>query len=106
MNLSKDGSNANKSQAELLYEAQQRKRFRFRRNVILSWFGLLLFLVFLFSGTEIQSANGVTSISSWSFQTVKENNREVRKKIEETLVSIPIGLSNQGLDITTITVDR
>ena len=38
------------SQAELLYEAQQRKSRQFRRNVGLSWGVLLLILLYLFSG--------------------------------------------------------
>ena len=51
MNLfSKKDSDAPKSQAELLFEAQQRKERLFRTNVIITWGLLLLFLVFLFSG--------------------------------------------------------
>jgi len=37
------------SQAELLYEAQQRQTRNFRTNVGLSWGILLLILVYLFS---------------------------------------------------------
>ena len=44
------------SQAELLYEAQQRKVRQFRTNVIISWVALLGFLIFLFNGPiEIDS---------------------------------------------------
>ena len=44
------------SQAELLYEAQQRKVRQFRTNVVLSWVALLGFLIFLFNGPiEIDS---------------------------------------------------
>jgi polar amino acid transport system permease protein len=44
------------SQAELLYEAQQRKVRQFRTNVVISWVALLGFLVFLFNGPiEIDS---------------------------------------------------
>ncbi len=51
MNLfSKKDSDAPKSQAELLFEAQQRKERLFRTNVAITWGLLLLFLVFLFSG--------------------------------------------------------
>ncbi len=39
-----------KSQAELLYQAQLRKQRHFRANVAVTWFLLLLFLVYLFSG--------------------------------------------------------
>jgi polar amino acid transport system permease protein len=38
------------SQAELLFEAQQRKVRQFRTNVIISWIVLLGFLIFLFNG--------------------------------------------------------
>jgi polar amino acid transport system permease protein len=48
--LSKKISDAPKSQADLLYEAQQRKDLRFKANVALSWIVLLLILIFLFSG--------------------------------------------------------
>lgn len=41
------------SQAELLYESQQRKSRRFRTNVALSWGILLLILIYLFSGQNI-----------------------------------------------------
>jgi polar amino acid transport system permease protein len=40
------------SQADLLYEAQQRRDRRFRTNVSLSWGIMLLILVYLFSGQE------------------------------------------------------
>jgi len=105
VNLFKKGTNESKSQAELLYEAQQRKQNQFRRNVILSWASLLVFLLFLFSGLEIKSSNGVTNISSWNFHIVIENDREVRTKVEETLLSLPYGLPKDGLDIKTIIVD-
>ncbi|HMU93283.1 MAG TPA: hypothetical protein PKE43_09760, partial [Anaerolineales bacterium] len=51
MNLfAKAESGAPKTQAELLFEAQQRKERHFRANVALTWGVLLLLLVFLFSG--------------------------------------------------------
>lgn len=42
-----------KSQAELLYEAQQRKVRRFQANVALSWIFLLVILYVLFSGDSL-----------------------------------------------------
>jgi polar amino acid transport system permease protein len=42
-----------KSQAELLYEVQQRKVLHFRANVAASWVFMLLFLVVLFSGDNL-----------------------------------------------------
>lgn len=46
-------SGAPKTQADLLYDAQQRKAFRFRLNVRISWLLFLLFIIFLFSGQTI-----------------------------------------------------
>ena len=40
------------TQAELLYQAQVRKERRFRTNVAISWVFLLLFILFVFSGTN------------------------------------------------------
>ncbi len=46
-------ANESKSQAELLYEAQQRKERLFRTNVGASWLFLLFFLFILFSGDSL-----------------------------------------------------
>ncbi|MBI5946086.1 MAG: amino acid ABC transporter permease [Chloroflexi bacterium] len=105
MNLFKKGTDEQKSQADLLFEAQQRKQNLFRTQVALSWVFLLLFLLFLFSGLEIKSGEGVTSLSAWSFHIITQNNRQVREKIEKPLASFPFGLPNEGLDLKTIVVD-
>lgn len=47
------GQKPQKSQAELLYEAQLRKERTFKTHVGISWFVLLFILVFLFSGQEL-----------------------------------------------------
>ncbi|HLO33887.1 MAG TPA: amino acid ABC transporter permease [Anaerolineales bacterium] len=52
------------SQAELLYQAQQRKDRQFRVNVALSWILLLLFLLFLFSGQSF-------SLGPFTFSTIQ-----------------------------------
>jgi polar amino acid transport system permease protein len=106
MNLFNKATGENKSQAELLYQIQQKKKSIFRRNVILSWVGLLLFLIFLFSGIELRSANKVTSISAWHFETVTENDVKIRKRVERVLASLPIGLPNDGISLKTIAVDN
>ena len=106
MNLFNKETGENKSQAELLYQIQQKKKFIFRRNVILSWAGLLLFLIFLFSGIELRSANRVTSISAWHFEIVTENDIKVRKKVERVLASLPVGIPNDGISLKTIAVDN
>jgi polar amino acid transport system permease protein len=48
--ITQKDSGIQKSQAELLYEAQLRTKRNFRVSVAVTWFILLLFLVFLFSG--------------------------------------------------------
>lgn len=105
MNTSKKEPGAQKSQADLLFEAQQRKQNRFRANVILSWIGLLLFLIFLFSGVELKSSEGVTKFSTWKFETLIENGQKIRKKVETPISVLPAGLPGSGLDFKTIVVD-
>jgi polar amino acid transport system permease protein len=54
MNLSaKKETNTSKSQADLIFEAQQRKKLQFKANVAISWMVLILILIFLFSGQDI-----------------------------------------------------
>jgi hypothetical protein len=105
VSLPSQESGVKKSQADLLFEAQQRKQNRFRLNVILSWISLLVFLVFLFSGVEIKSSSGKTEISYWRFRTVTENNRDIRKKIQNPISSLAVGIPGKGMDLKTIIVD-
>jgi len=105
MNLFKKGTDEQKSQADLLFEAQQRKQNQFRAQVGLSWILLLLFLLFLFSGIEIKSENGKTGLSIWSFHLTTQNGREVREKVEKSILSMPFGFPNKGLALKTIVVD-
>lgn len=70
------------SQAELLYEAQQRKSRQFRTNVGLSWGLLLLVLVYLFSG---QSFLGIRTISL-DFEFIRNNMVFVAGGIWQTLL--------------------
>src|ERR1051325_10691827 len=53
MNISANQpTNAPKSQAELLYEANQRKARQFQLNVALSWVTMLAIIIFIFSGSN------------------------------------------------------
>ncbi len=55
-----------KSQAELIFETQQRKERQFRSNVGLSWGILLIILVFLFTGEKLNL--GIKTIHlDWDF---------------------------------------
>ncbi|MFT3895869.1 MAG: amino acid ABC transporter permease [Anaerolineales bacterium] len=105
MNSSTKDPSAQKSQADLLFEAQQKKQNQFRIKVIISWIGLLLFLIFLFSGVELKSSNGETKFSVWRFRTVTENDKQIRKKVETASLALPAGLPGSGLDLKTIIVD-
>lgn len=69
------------SQAELLYETQQRQARNFRRNVGLSWGILLLILLYLFSG---QSFLGFRTIRL-DFEFIRENIGFIAEGIPQTL---------------------
>ena len=58
-----------KSQADLIFEAQTRKERRFRNNVGLSWFVLLLFIAYLFSGSSLM---GIKTIHL-DFEFIRNN---------------------------------
>ncbi len=66
---------APKSQAELLYELQKRKEMHFKTNVALSWFMLVLILIFLFSGQSLQ-------IGSFTFNTIKVDTEFMLNEID------------------------
>lgn len=70
------------SQAELLYEAQQRKSRQFRTNVGLSWGLLLLLLLYLFSG---QSFLGIKTIRL-DFEFIRNNMVFIAGGIWQTLL--------------------
>lgn len=70
------------SQAELLYEAQQRKSRQFRTNVGLSWGFLLLLLLYLFSG---QNFLGIRTIRL-DFEFIQNNMLFIAGGIWQTLL--------------------
>jgi polar amino acid transport system permease protein len=70
------------SQAELLYEAQQRQARNFRRNVSLSWGIMLLILLYLFSG---QSFLGIRTIRL-DLEFIRENIGFIAEGIPQTLL--------------------
>jgi polar amino acid transport system permease protein len=75
-------SHAKLSQAELLYEAQQRQARNFRRNVSLSWGIMLLLLIYLFSG---QTFLGIRTIRL-DFEFIRENLSFIAQGIPQTLL--------------------
>ena len=70
------------SQAELLYEAQQRQVRNFRRNVSISWGIMLLILLYLFSG---QSFLGIRTISL-DYEFIRNNIGFIAGGIPQTLL--------------------
>jgi polar amino acid transport system permease protein len=70
------------TQAELLYEAQQRQVRSFRRNVILSWGILLVLLLYLFSG---QTFLGTRTIRL-DFEFIRDNISFIAGGIPQTLL--------------------
>jgi polar amino acid transport system permease protein len=70
------------SQADLLYEAQQRKVRHFRTNVALSWGIFLLILLYLFSG---QSFLGIKTISL-DYEFIQKNIAFIARGINDTLL--------------------
>ena len=71
MDLPAQTNKTTKSQADLFYEAIQRKERLFRANVGISWGVLLLILVFLFSGQSI-------NIAGLTFSTIKLDGTFIR----------------------------
>lgn len=70
------------TQAELLYEAQQRRSRQFRTNVAISWAVLLLILIYLFSGQEFL---GIPTIEL-DFEFIQNNMVFIAGGIWQTLL--------------------
>jgi polar amino acid transport system permease protein len=66
------------ARGNLLYEEQQRKARRFRMQVIASWVGLLLVIIFLFSGKTFLGIN-----------TIQLDNEFIQKSISYIAWGIP-----------------
>src|SRR5215211_6890283 len=70
------------SQADLLYEAQQRKVRHFRTNVALSWGILLLILIYTFSGQNFLGSKTV----SLDYEFIRNNFGFIAEGIPQTLL--------------------
>jgi polar amino acid transport system permease protein len=97
MENTKSHKGADKGLAELLYEAQQRKKRAFTRNVALSWVALLLILLYFFSGTSL-------SIGGIQLKTIRLDGDFIRENI--TFVAsgagVTIGISFLSIALATI----
>jgi len=98
--------NLEKTHAEQLHEGDLQKKRRFRTNVSLTWLVLFLLLLLIFSSFELRSSNGITELSSWQYQTVMKDGREILEKTRTVALTLPIGLPNEGITLKTILVDR
>src|SRR5512138_3552596 len=70
------------SQAELLYQAQQRKIRHFRANVALSWIILLVLLVYIFSGETFLGLKTIHLDSKF----IQANIAFIARGIDDTLI--------------------
>lgn len=70
------------SQAELLYQAQQRKIRHFRANVALSWIILLVLLVYIFSGETFLGLKTIHLDSKF----IQANMAFIARGIDDTLI--------------------
>ena len=82
------------SLAESLFEAQRSKERHFRANVGLSWFVLLLLIVFLFTGESI----------SPSLNTIQLDFEFMRENVNFILLGLPVTLYLSILSITLATL--
>ena len=74
------------SLADQLYEAEQRKKRAFTRNVALSWIALLLFLVYLFSGTQISVFGIELKTISLDAEFINKNIAFIAGGISQTII--------------------
>ena len=82
MNLfAKKEDDAPKSQADLIYEAQNRKILQFNANVAISWVVLILFLLYLFSGQNIGGFKTISLDTTF----IKENLLFIAGGLAETI---------------------
>lgn len=70
------------TQAELLYQAQQRKIRHFRANVALSWIIFLFILLYIFSGEQFL---GIKTIHL-DFDFIRKNMAFIGRGIDDTLI--------------------
>ena len=84
-----DASKPATSQAELLFEAQQKKQHQFRTGVTATWGGLLLILLYLFSG---QNFLGIKTIQL-DYEFMQKNLVFIAGGLGETLLVSVLSIS-------------
>jgi len=77
---------AEKGLAEQLYAVQQRKKQVFTTNVAISWIALLLFLFYLFSGTQLSIGGFQLKTINLDTEFIRENVTFIAGGITQTLM--------------------
>lgn len=81
-----------KSLADQLYEAQVRRKHIFSTNVTISWIVLLLFLLYLFSGTSF-------AIGEIQFKTIQVDGEFIKKNLAFVASGAGVTIFISGLSI-------
>jgi len=81
-----------KGLADQIFEAQQRKKRVFSTNVAISWIALLLFLLYLFSGTSL-------SIGGFQLKTIRLDSEFIRDNLTFVASGAGVTIFISGLSI-------
>lgn len=86
-----------KGLADQLYELQQRKKRAFTTNVAISWIVLLLFLLYIFSGTDL-------SIGEIQLKTIQLDSEFIQENVKFVAsgAGVTIGISLLSIALATI----
>ena len=86
-----------KGLADQLYELQQRKKRAFTTNVAISWVVLILFLLYLFSGTSL-------SVGGIQLKTIKLDREFIQENLSFVAsgAGVTIGISSLSIALATI----
>lgn len=86
-----------KGLADQLYELQQRKKRAFTTNVAISWIVLLLFLLYIFSGTDL-------SIGGIQLKTIQLDSEFIQENVKFVAsgAGVTIGISLLSIALATI----
>ena len=97
MDTSSSTKDAEKGLADQLYEAQRRKKRAFTTNVAISWIVLLLFLLYLFSGTDL-------SIGGIQLKTIQLDSEFIQENLKFVAsgAGVTIGISLLSIALATI----
>ncbi len=90
--LAKKEPSEAKSQADLIFEANQRKELQFKANVAISWMVLILILVFLFSGQNFLGIKTIKLDTTFILANIKFIAGGLGETIRISLLSIALAM--------------